>query len=290
MEIRKIQTKNILTKSTVHDGYTINPYRGCPHKCVYCYAEYMRNWTGHDDERWGDYVDVKFWEPLTEKQKEKLHGAKVTLSSATDPYMDLEAEFGRTHEALEELRGTEADILVITKSCNVAWDAAILKELNARVALSINTLDDRFRYDMDNASSIPMRLAALKALHDNGVYTVCFISPTFPGITDVPSIIEKVTGMCDEVWIEQLVLNYPYKSPILYYVKTKYPEFYPYYDRLYNQNDNSLWDEFDDYMAWWCSVHGFYYCHDDQPKVKHNRPIIVNQRGHKEFKERHRRR
>ena len=143
MEIRKKEVKSILTKSPVHNGYTANPYAGCVHNCLYCYAKYLPDWTGHEGERWGEYVDVKYWPPLTEKQKKGLHGKSIFISSATDPYQDLEAEFGRTHALLEELRGTGAEILVVTKSCNVVWDAAILKDLNATVALSINTLDER---------------------------------------------------------------------------------------------------------------------------------------------------
>lgn len=62
---------------------------------------------------------------------------------------------------------------------------------NARVSWSINTLDEHFKDEMDNAVSIERRLAAMKAFHDAGVRTTCFISPIFPGITDLPSIISR---------------------------------------------------------------------------------------------------
>ena len=223
MKIQKKEVKSILTKSPVHNGYTASPYAGCTHDCMYCYARYLPEWTGHEGERWGEYLDVKYWKPLTEKQKKGLHGKGVMISSATDPYQNAEAEFGRTHALLTELRGTGANILVVTKSCNVVWDAPLLKELNAKVALSINTLDEAFKNDMDHGSSIEMRLAALEVLHKNGIYTACFVSPIFPGITDAPAIIKRVTGICDEVYLEHLVLQNPYKGPVMYYIRTKLP-------------------------------------------------------------------
>ena len=281
MNIREIEAKSILTKSPVHHGYTANPYAGCAHNCLYCYAKYLPEWTGHDGERWGEYVDVKYWPPLTEKQKKGLHGKNIFMSSATDPYQDLEAEFGRTHALLEELRGTGAEILVVTKSCNVVWDAAILKDLNATVALSINTLDEEFRADMDRGSTIEMRLAALKALHESGVYTVCFISPIFPGITDVPAIIKKVTGVCDEVYLEHLVLQNPYKGPVLYYIRTHYPEYYEYYDRIFNKGELDLWWQFDDYIERWCKENEYEYAYSKFPKEHRERPVVTNFRGHK---------
>lgn len=281
MEVRKKEVKSILTKSPVHSGYTANPYAGCAHNCLYCYAKYLPDWTGHEGERWGEYVDVKYWKPLTEKQKKGLHGKSIFISSATDPYQDLEAEFGRTHALLEELRGTGAEILVVTKSCNVVWDTAILKDLGATVALSINTLDEEFRADMDRGSTIEMRLAALKALHESGVYTVCFISPVFPGITDAPAIIKKVTGICDEVYLEHLVLQNPYKGSVLYYIRTKYPGLYPYYDRLFNKGELDEWWKWDDYMEEWCRDNGYEYSYEHFPKEHRDRPVVTNFRGHK---------
>lgn len=281
MIVRKKEVKSILTKSPVHGNYTANPYAGCAHNCLYCYAKYLPEWTGHSGERWGEYLDVKYWEPLTEKQKKGLCGKSVFISSATDPYQDAEAEFGRTGELLKELRGTGAEITIVTKSCNVVWDAGLLKELHAKVALSINTLDEAFRADMDCGSTIGMRLAALEALHKNGVLTTCFISPIFPGITDAPAIIERVTGICDEVYLEHLVLQNPYKGPVLYYIRTKYPDLYPYYDRLFNKGQLDEWWQYDKYIEEWCKENGYEYSYNHFPKEHHGKPVVINFRGHK---------
>ena len=281
MQIREKQVKSILTKSPVHHGYTASPYAGCQHNCLYCYAKYLKDWTGHEQERWGEYVDVKYWEPLTEKQKDKLHGAEIFISSATDPYQPIEIKYGRTHALLEELIGVGMDVLVVTKSDLVVRDIELFKKLDATVALSINTLDESFRSDMDGSSRIAAKISTLNTLHKNNIHTVCFISPIFPAVTDVPAIIEEVTGKCDAVWIEHLVLNGDYKGPVLYYVRTHYPEYYWIYDEIFNKGNLDLWWKFDDYMEQWCRDNGYEYQYGKFPKEHREKPTVSNFRGHK---------
>ena len=281
MKIREIEAKSIMTKSPVHGDYTASPYAGCDHHCVYCYAQYLKDWTGHENERWGDYIDVKNWKPLTPRQRKNLQGKSVFISSATDPYQEAELHFKRTHALLEELVGLDMEVSIITKSDNVVFDIELLKELNATVALSINTLDENFKNDMDNACSIRRRINALRTLHANGVHAVCFISPIFPAITNVPAIIKEVTGKCDAVWIEHLVLNGDYKGPVLYYVRTHYPEFYWIYDEIFNKGNLDLWWKFDDYMEDWCITHNYQYRYGKFPKEHREKPTVSNFRGHK---------
>ena len=75
------------------------------------------------------------------------------------------------------------------------------------VSWSVNTLDENFRADMDHAVSIERRLAAMKQVYEAGIRTVCFVSPIFPGITDVPAIIERVKTFTDLIWLENLNLR-----------------------------------------------------------------------------------
>lgn len=281
MRVNEKQVKSILTKSPVHSGYTANPYAGCEHNCLYCYAKYLPEWTGHEGERWGEYLDVKNWEPLTEKQRKGLHGKSVFISSATDPYQPAEVKYKRTQKLLRELVGTKADVLIVTKSALVLRDLELFKKLNATVALSINTLDEGFRRDMDNSSTVQEKLKALEVLHGEGIYAVCFISPIFPGITDAPAIIERVTGICDEVYLEHLVLQNPYKGSVLYYIRTKYPDLYPYYDRLFNRGELDEWWQYDDFMEGWCREHGYEYSYNHFPREHRTRPVVCNFRGHK---------
>ena len=86
---------------------------------------------------------------------------------------------------------------------------------NLTVSMSINTLDENFKNDMDNASSISDRLETLKELHNNGIKTVLFMSPIFPYITDFKKIIDISKDYIDEYWFENLNLRGSYKQTIL---------------------------------------------------------------------------
>ena len=116
----------------------------------------------------------------------------------------------------------------------------ILKELDkVTVSFSINTLDESFRKDMDKAVSIERRLDAMKALYDEGLRTVAFISPVFPGITDIEAIIRRTKDQCDLVWLENLNLRGGFKSDILSYIKEEHPDLVPLYKQIYTKKDRS---------------------------------------------------
>ena len=181
--IREVETKNIMTKSSLPvGGYSVNPYVGCTHACKYCYASFMKRFTGHKEE-WGTFLDVKHWPEI--KNPKKYAGQRVVIGSVTDGYNPQEEQFGNTRKLLEQLIGSDADILICTKSDLVVRDIDLLKKLGrVTVSWSINTLDENFKNDMDSASSIERRIAAMKQVYDAGIRTVCFVSPVFPGITD----------------------------------------------------------------------------------------------------------
>lgn len=218
---KTIQAKDYLTKSNLPaSDYVINPYVGCPHACKYCYARFMKRFTGHKEE-WGTFIDIKQCDkPISLK---KLQNKSVFLSSVTDCYNSFEEKYKVTRKILEQLVNAECSIGISTKSKLILRDIDLLKKCkNLKVSVSINTLDEAFRSDMDNASSISDRLLTLKELHKQGIYTVLFMSPIFPYITDFKSIIEKTNTYVDEYWFENLNLRGEYKQKILAYIKEKY--------------------------------------------------------------------
>ena len=84
MLIKKLTVKSIITKSNLPAAdYSVNPYVGCSHACKYCYASFMKRFTGHS-EVWGTFLDVKYWEPV--KNPEKYCGKDFFLGSVTAPY------------------------------------------------------------------------------------------------------------------------------------------------------------------------------------------------------------
>lgn len=236
MIIKEIKVKNYLTKSNLPGiDFTINPYIGCSHKCRYCYASFMKKITNHS-ENWGNFIDIK----LTEEEVDlkKIQNKTIFLSSVTDPYLSFEKEYLITRSILEEIKNSNCKLIITTKSSLILRDLDILKQIkNLTVCISINTIDERFKNDMDKASSIKERIKTLKILYENNISTVAFISPIFPYITDIKDIIESVKDYVDFCWFENLKLRGEYKKDILNYIKDNYKELYPkYLDIYFNEN------------------------------------------------------
>jgi len=240
MKIQHKPVKTIITKSKLPaSDYAVNPYVGCPHKCVYCYACFMKRFTGHQ-EPWGEFIDIKESPPI--KNPSQYDGKTLFFGSVTDCYNPYEAEYKKTREILEQFMGTGAKITLATKSNLILRDLEILKQIkHLTVAFSINTVDEDFRRDMDQAAGIKERIAAMKALHENGIHTVTFISPIFPGITSVEDIVAATRGLCDAYWLENLNLRGGYLPSILAYIKGKYPHLTPLYKAIYEQKDKEYW-------------------------------------------------
>lgn len=93
-KINEIQIKSVMTKSSLPvGGYSVNPYVGCPHACKYCYASFMKRFTGHT-ETWGTFLDVKHWEEI--KNPSKYAGQRVVIGSVTDGYNPFEGKHRKT--------------------------------------------------------------------------------------------------------------------------------------------------------------------------------------------------
>ena len=285
MIIREIQTKNPLTKSDLPvSDYSLNPYLGCEHGCKYCYACFMKRFTGHE-EPWGEFLDVKYWKPLI--HPERYAGKEVFLGSVTDPYQPAEEKYRRTRAVLEELRGSGVKLSIATKSDLVLRDLDLIQSFpEARVSWSINTLDERFKDDMDKAVSIERRLAAMKAFHDAGVRTTCFISPIFPGITDVPAIIQRAKDDCNLIWLENLNLRGPFKPVILNYIREKRPELAPLYRDIYQRGSRGYWQALDEALRAYCEGLGLPYVTNDDSMTRpfDAPPVVVNFFYHSEIK------
>jgi len=206
MLIREIQAKAILSKSRVYD-YVINPYTGCQHACSYCYARFMKRFSGHK-EPWGQFVDVKInaVELLTREIEKKKRG-KVWVSGVCDPYQPLEAGYNLTGRCLEILVDHQWPVIVQTRSPLVLRDIGILKKgLDLEAGLSITTADDRVRRLFEpNAPSVSARVRAIEKLHEAGIRTFAMIAPLLPGAEKLPDLLK---GKTDRVRVDRK--NYTY--------------------------------------------------------------------------------
>ena len=283
--IQEIQVKTVLTKSNLPvSDYSVNPYVGCTHACKYCYASFMKRFTNHP-EPWGAFLDVKYWPEI--KNPEKYAGKELFISSVTDPYNPQEEKFRRTRALLEQLAGSGVRLSIQTKSDLVLRDMDLIREFpDARVGFSINTLDEDFRADMDSAVSIERRLAAMKELHDAGIRTSCFMSPMFPGITEVEAIIDRVKNQCNFIWLENLNLRGSYRSVILQYIREKRPELYPLYEEIYIHGSRAYWEALDGRVRAYALQNGLEYVRDDDTVSRpfDEPPVIVNFFYHEEIK------
>lgn len=210
MKIAEIYSKSILSTSKVFD-YVINPYVGCQHACSYCYARFMKRFTGHR-EPWGDFVDIKINAPdLLEKEIRKKRKGTVWISGVCDPYQPLEAKYEITRKCLDILVQNDWPAVVQTRSPLVLRDMDIFRRSKEiEVGLSITTANDEIRKIFEpNAPSIMERLRAVESLHQNGIRTYAMIAPMLP---EAENLTAMLAGKVDYIIIDRM--NYRHADRI----------------------------------------------------------------------------
>lgn len=189
-------SKSLITYNDSPDvGFeaSINPYRGCEHGCIYCYArpyhEYLGFSSGLDFE-----TKILVKENAPELLRKELASQRwqpkiLAISGVTDPYQPIERKLQLTRQCLEVLEEFRNPVMIITKNQLVARDVDVLKRLAefkaAAVFLSITTLDADLAAVMEPRTSTPAnRLAAIEALAREGVPVGVLAAPVIPGLTD----------------------------------------------------------------------------------------------------------
>jgi DNA repair photolyase len=206
MIVRETQPKTILSVSKVYP-YVINPYTGCQHSCSYCYARFMKRFSGHK-EPWGQFVDAKVNAPdLLKKEITRKKPGRVWVSGVCDPYQPVEAKYKLTRQCLEILAQNNWPVTVQTRSSLVLRDIDILKVGQYfEVGLSVTTADDRIRRLFEpDAPAIMDRVRALDELHRAGIRTYAMIAPMLPG---AEGLAEILAGKVDYVILDRMNYNY----------------------------------------------------------------------------------
>ena len=126
--LTEVRCRSILNRSRIPGiDYTVNPYLGCAHGCVYCYARFMVKFASLP-AAWGGFVEVKTnAAEVLRKQIARSPGGLVSLSTVTDPYQSVEKKYGITREILIELADRGFPVSVLTKSDLVLRDADVLR-------------------------------------------------------------------------------------------------------------------------------------------------------------------
>jgi len=213
--VKEVKARSVLTKTGIPGRkYCLNPYTGCSHSCRYCYATFMKRFTGHTGP-WGSFIDIKInAHEVLKRQLKRAQKGNIIISSVTDPYQPLEAKYMITRKCLEVLALFKFPVDILTKSPLVLRDADIISRLkDVEVGMTITTDDDRIRKIFEpNAPSIHSRLEALKKLYKKGIKTYVFIGPVLP--MNPESLAEKIMPYAGSILIDRM--NYIAKTKLIY--------------------------------------------------------------------------
>ncbi|MCK4310722.1 MAG: radical SAM protein [Methanomicrobia archaeon] len=182
MKIKEVYCKSILSKSGIYGvDYALNPYTGCEHGCVYCYAIFMKKFTNHE-EKWGEFVDVKINAPtVLSKEIKKFQKGGILISSVTDAYQPLERKYEVTRKCLNVLSNHDYPVTFLTKSDLILRDLDLIEKMDAEVGVTFTTIDENIRKIFEpKASSIEKRINILEKIENNYV----FFGPILPVFSD----------------------------------------------------------------------------------------------------------
>ena len=231
---RKVITTN--DSPDVSFDQSINPYRGCEHGCVYCYARPTHCYLGHSAGL--DFETELYAKPdaagLLERElaNPRYRPATIAMGTNTDPYQPVERDLKITRSLLEVFDATSHPVAIVTKSSNVVRDVDILQRLAQRglckVALSVTTLDRELARKMEPRAATPgKRLDTLRTLHEAGIPTAVMAAPVIPGLNDAE--IEKILEASKDVGVTEagyVLLRLPLEIKTLFreWLDSNYPD------------------------------------------------------------------
>lgn len=195
-EVQVEKPRTIITRNESPDisfDRSINPYRGCEHGCVYCFARPTHSFMGLSPGL--DFESKLFAKPdaarLLDKElsKDSYQPRTIAIGTNTDPYQPIEKQYRIMREILEVLEARGHPVGIVTKSALVTRDIDILSRMAerglAKVALSVTTLDRMLARTMEPRASTPTkRLEAIRRLSDAGIPASVMVAPIIPGLTD----------------------------------------------------------------------------------------------------------
>lgn len=238
-EVRLETAKSVISTNDSPDlgfGQSINPYRGCEHGCIYCYARPTHCYLGHSaglDFETKLYAKINAAELLERELASPRYMPRfIALGAVTDPYQPIEREHRITRAILEVLDRTSHPVGIVTKSALVVRDIDILARMASRglakVAISVTSLDRRVARKMEPRAATPAkRIGAIRQLADAGVPVSVMVAPIVPAITDseIERILEVAHGAgASEAGFVLLRLPLELKELFREWLATEFPE------------------------------------------------------------------
>jgi DNA repair photolyase len=238
--------KDVLCRSALGESrlpgydYCLNPYIGCSHACIYCYARSYALRRGRS-EKWGSYVDVKknIVEVLEKEVKRKLKRGVVGISTLTDAYQPIESTRCLTKRCLKLLLENGFHVAIQTKSDLVLRDLELMVGYSNEISIgvTITTLDKELARKIEPGASDPeRRIEILSRASSAGLGTWIFIGPIMPYLTD-----DKIKELLDvaqsirvgEVLFDRLNMRPGVWSSVSSFLKADYPELLLKYEEIF---------------------------------------------------------
>lgn len=249
--VREIQSKSVINRvQGMPFKWSINPYRGCRHACVYCYARPTHEYLGLGvGEEFQEVIFAKVNAPELvrwELGKRSWHGEEVVIGTATDPYQQAESRYRITRGILAAFGDFRNPVSITTKSPMVLRDLDILEDLaqhtDVTVHFTITTVDEVLWRQIEPTTAKPKkRLEAMRTLREHGIRSGVFLSPVLPGLTDDLAHLEAVVAAAAEhgaqfVFSQSLRLGPGISEYYLPFIEREYPHLAPRYEALYARN------------------------------------------------------
>ncbi len=229
--------------------WTINPYRGCSHACVCCFARPTHTYLDFNArEDFDRQIVVKVNAPelvRTETRRPSWKRELVALGTNTDPYQWVEGRYKLMPGIWEALRDSRTPCSVLTKSPLVTRDIALLKEMSDMglfsAAFSVPTIDEKaWRASEPRTPNPYARLEAAAELSRNGIAVTILVAPLMPGINDDPRQVERILELAAEAGVVNVTgvhlhLRGEVKDITMDWLESYRPDLVPRYERLYGR-------------------------------------------------------
>ena len=249
--VREIQCRTVINRVRgMPFNWSINPYRGCRHACVYCYARPTHEYLGmNGGDEFEEIIFAKVNAPELvrhELSRRSWRGDAVVIGTATDPYQQAESRYRLTRGILEAFRDFRNPVSITTKSPMVLRDLDVLLEISRHtevtVHFTVTTLDETLWRKIEPTTSKPLkRLEAMARLREHGIRSGVFLSPILPGLTDGEEQLEAVIAAAARagaqfVFSQALRLGPGISEHYLPFVRREFPSLAERYERLYRSS------------------------------------------------------
>jgi len=228
--VREVYAKSVLGKSGISD-YCVNCYTGCLHSCVYCYARFMKRFSGHD-EPWGQFLDVKVNAPdVLAREVRRNPPGRVVVSSVCDGWQPAEQKYELARRCLHILLEAGYYVSILTKSSLVTRDLDIMRGFDGvELGMTITTMDEGIRRKIEPAASpSEKRVESLRLAAEAGVRIYAFLGPFMPFLTDTKEQLDQLIREVSKLPVEYVYVDKLNPRPgvwnsVAQYLHRHYPE------------------------------------------------------------------